>query len=112
MHHVGFKHPLNNMNYIYPYSSCIEIILCELTYDYIIYIGFDFYWIIEDKLSGIKHLYPVFYDDNVFNILVKNRSLLVRTNDIKMLQDIKEDQTKFILHLPEQINQFHKEKSP
>lgn len=100
------------MIYTYPYSSCIEIILCELTYDYIQYLGFDFYWIIEDKLLGIKHLYPVFYDDKIYNILVKNGSLLVRTNDLVILQDIKEEQTTFILHLPEQINQFHKNKSP
>lgn len=100
------------MKHTYTFANCIDIILCELTYDYIQKIGFDFYWLIKDKKSGIQHIYPVYSEDKLFPILAKNKSLIVRTSDSNILEDIRNDKATYILHLPEQINEFFKERSP
>lgn len=49
----------------YNFSNSVEIILCKLTYKYVIEIGFDFYWQVTDKKTQTKHLYPLFRDQNI-----------------------------------------------
>jgi hypothetical protein len=98
------------MDHMY-FTNSVEIVLCKLTYDYIKKIGFDLYWIIHDKKTGFKHLYPICSESNLHSILKENNSHLISTDDKKILEDIKNELADYILHLPEEINKLCKGKS-
>lgn len=76
------------MKHNFSFNNCVDIILCELTYNYIKKLGFDYYWVIYDEVEKIKHLYPIFSEDNVYGILYKNESSLISTSDLNLLESI------------------------
>jgi regulator of sigma D len=95
----------------YNFSNSVEIILCKLTYKYVIEIGFDFYWQVTDKKTQTKHLYPLFRDQNIYEVLINNGSTLISVNSAYLLKNLQEDNFIYILHLPEKINHALKERS-
>lgn len=100
------------MKYNITFNDCVDIILCKLTYEYIQRLGFDYYWVINNEDQKIKHLYPLFSEDNIYGILKQNHSSLISTNDVTLLESLDELEYIFILHLPEHTNEYHKVKSP